>query len=345
MLNINQSNITTPSSSSSALTMGSLNSAGLAGLNFTDVFRPGGAVPGNNNFTQIIMSLLQQLSANPNCVGGQLGGGVAPTPTPAAPTPTPTPTAPTPTPAAPTPVAPTPSPKPGMTIPTANNAGGWGDPHFIGADGGRYDVQGKAGNYYNILSDDGFQMNAKFVGFKNAGTTIMGEMGAVMGTDKVQVDKNGQLTLNGNVMKDGTYPTENGGSVTKKGKVITLKDEEYTVTITSKSSAGGNYLDFRVKSKDVAADGVMPHGIWGQTADGDKKVRKGDTGTGAQGGGVLEKLDGTISKRGDKQTVQLYEVGSLFDTAFTNFNRFTGDTGGDTVVHSGANGSGERDMA
>ncbi|WP_083915684.1 VWD domain-containing protein [Thiofilum flexile] len=327
MLNTTQSNITTHRGISPTPTPSTGRWGGTStGLNLNGFNGSSSGLQGGNNLLQMIMMLLQQLAAN----RGQIsGGGVAPTPTPAAPTPTP---------ATPTPATPTPTPRPGTPVGTGVNAGGWGDPHFIGADGGRYDVQGKVNTYYNLLSDAGFQMNAKFTSHRNAGATIMGEIGAVMGMDKVQFDKEGQLTINGKVMQDGTYATSNGGSVTKKGKVVTLKEEEYTATITAKATNVTKYLDFRVSSKDVAKDGIMPHGIWGQTADGDKKVRTGDTGAGAQGGGVLEKLDGTISKRGDKETVKLYEVGSLFDTSFTNFNRFGGNSGGDVAVHSSANG-------
>ncbi|WP_020559184.1 hypothetical protein [Thiofilum flexile] len=357
MLNTTQNNITTTPprgiSPSPTLNTGGLNGCN-TGVNFTNIFNLGGGagLQGNNNFMQMIMLLLQQMMANTN-TGGQGGGVIPGTTTPGTTTPgtttpgtttpgTTTPGTTTPgttTPGTTTPGTTTPgtaNPRPTTPVGTTNNGGAWGDPHFIGADGGKYDVQGKPNTYYNIISDAGFQMNAKFVG--NSGTTVMGEIGAVIGGDRVKVNASGQLTLNGTVMKqDGTYPTDGGGSVTKKGGVITLKDEEYTVTITSK----GGHLDFTAKSKDVAKDGVMPHGLWGQTADGDNKVRNGDVGVGAQGGGAIEKLDGTISKRGDKETVKLYEVGSLFDTSFANFNRFNGDAGGRPAVHSGANGGGE----
>ena len=187
----------------------------------------------------------------------------------------------------------------------------------MGADGGHYDVQGIPGRTYNILSDKGFQLNATFQG--STGLTLMKDIGATMGKDQVKIDVNGGLTINGQVQKDGTYPVD-GGQVTKKGGVVTLQDQEHNVTITPR----GGYLDLGFKSANVNADGVMPHGLWGQTADGDNKVRNGDQGGGAQGGGVLEKLDGTISARGDKTTFNLYEVADIFDTDFTNFNRFNG---------------------
>jgi hypothetical protein len=140
-----------------------------------------------------------------------------------------------------------------------------------------------------------------------------------MGKDQVKVDAVGKLTINGQDKKDGTYQLD-GGQVTKKGGVITIQDQEHNITATT----NGGYIDLGFKSANVNADGVMPHGLWGQTADGDGKVRNGDQGGNAQGGGVIEKLDGTISARGDKTTFNLYEVANVFDTDFTNFNRFRG---------------------
>ena len=140
-----------------------------------------------------------------------------------------------------------------------------------------------------------------------------------MGKDQVKINATGALTINGEAKKDGTYQVD-GGQVTKKGNLITLQDQEHAVTVSAQSG----YLDLGFKSTNVNADGVMPHGLWGQTADGDTKVRTGDQGANAQGGGVIEKLDGTISARGDKTTVSLYEVANVFDTNFANFNRFKG---------------------
>ena len=46
-------------------------------------------------------------------------------------------------------------------------------------------VQGVAGNYYNILSDDGLQVNARFDEFAgpNSGQTVMGAIGITLGTE------------------------------------------------------------------------------------------------------------------------------------------------------------------
>jgi hypothetical protein len=196
----------------------------------------------------------------------------------------------------------------------------WGDPHFVGADGENYDIKGEAGKTYNILSDKNFQLNSTFRA-KGSNQTLMGAIGATIRNNsevhQVKVTEQGELTIDNKVMQDGTYQVGNS-TVTKKGMDVTIKTPEYEVKTGSRS--GELALDF--KSTNVASDGVMPHGLWGQTADGDGKKRVGDQGDPAQGGGVIEKLDGTISARGDTETYKLYEVKSLFDTGFAHFNRF-----------------------
>lgn len=209
----------------------------------------------------------------------------------------------------------------------------WGDPHFVGAEGGKYDVQGQAGKTYNILSDSGLQLNSTFASHGKSGATVMGEMGATMGSDQVHVGKDGSLSINGETKTDGTYQL-NSGTVTKSGKTVTLKSAEYDVAIKST----GSYLNVDFKSDNVATDGVMPHGLWGQSADGDGKARNGDKGAGAQGGGAIEKLDGSLSAKGDKETVKLYETNGLFDTGFANFNQFNGNSQNAPAINTDAAG-------
>ncbi len=194
----------------------------------------------------------------------------------------------------------------------------WGDPHYVGAEGDDYDVHGEPGKIYNILSDKNLQVNTAYKGGGD-GITYNGALGITMGGDKVQIDSKANVSINGKVMSDGSYRVGTN-TVSKKGSQVVLQIPEYTIKATSM----GSHLDVKMESKNVVLDGIKPHGIWGQTADGDGKARKGDKGADAQGGGVLEMLDGTISPKGDKTTYKLYEVKGLFDTNFTNFNRFYG---------------------
>jgi hypothetical protein len=139
-----------------------------------------------------------------------------------------------------------------------------------------------------------------------------------MGHDQVEIDDSGELLINGQTKNDGTY-TVDGNIVKKQGNDVSVQTSEYKIDANIKK---GSNIDLGFSSSNVMSDGVDPHGLWGQTVDGDGIARNGDTGSGAQGGGAIEKLDGTISAKGDKTTVNLYEVGGLFDTQFTNFNQF-----------------------
>lgn len=199
----------------------------------------------------------------------------------------------------------------------------WGDPHFIGADGGKYDVQGEAGKTYNLLSDDGFQMNGRFDAWGGGGATVVGEVGINAKGDNINVKGDGSVSVNGQALADGQkVALTNGGYVEKNGDNITVKSGEWQVDFQAKDSSRGDYLNMDVKTNNAVADGVKPHGLLGQTFDGDGEARNGDKGKGAQGGGAIENLAIEMTDRGDKETIQSYEVSSLTDTEFTSFNRF-----------------------
>ncbi len=192
----------------------------------------------------------------------------------------------------------------------------WGDPHFVGAEGGKYDVMGSPGKIYNILSDQSIQFNAKFDKYKGQDdATIMSQAGLTIGNDQIEYGIDGKLLINGEEMKDGSYLE---GKIVKKGANVTINTSEWTVVLKD----NGDHLNYDFTSGNAVADGVRPHGLFGQSADGDGKVRNGDEGKGAQGGGAIEKTDGTITEKGDKETYKAYEVSDLFDTDFENFNKF-----------------------
>ncbi len=209
----------------------------------------------------------------------------------------------------------------------------WGDPHFVGADGGKYDVQGEQGKTYNILSDRGIQVNSQFGSWGKAGATVMKEAGYTIGNDQVKYTGDGFLYINGEKRAAGNYLD---GSVVLADKKLTVKNGEYELNADSKKG----YINMGFKSDNVVKDGVMPHGLWGVSADGDGKARNGDKGGKAQGGGAIENLAGDIVKAGDKSAYKLYEVGGLFDTNFANFNKFgSAPQGNENVQKAPANGT------
>ncbi|EFO30816.1 pe-pgrs family protein [Roseibium sp. TrichSKD4] len=196
----------------------------------------------------------------------------------------------------------------------------WGDPHFVGADGGKYDVQGQAGKTYNLLSDRGVQVNGRFDqwGANNSGMTVVGAMGITAGGNQITFDKTGKLSINGQV-QNGKGEFLNG-DVKWNGKDLTVKAGEYTIQAWAKGGGNNRYLDINFRSENAVADNVKPSGLWGVTVDGDGKARNGDVGRGMQGGGAIENAKGEIVARGDKETVKEYEVGGLLDTNFRGFD-------------------------
>ena len=176
-----------------------------------------------------------------------------------------------------------------------------GDPHFTGFDGERYDIQGEDGKIYNLLSDKGIQVNGKFSKV-NGNTTVVSEMGIKIGSDKIEfkAGKGKGPKINGKEMKKGEMVKLSDGSTAKwDGTNLNISTQEYNINIKD----NGSFLDtnFKITDKGVASDCVMPHGLLGQTADGNDDTRKT---TGTEGKGVIE------------GSVKDYEVKDLFSDDF-----------------------------
>lgn len=201
--------------------------------------------------------------------------------------------------------------------PIAGTARIWGDPHFIGADGDKFDVQGEPGKIYNLLSDRNFQLNGQFEAWGNGGATVVGTAAINADNNFITVNKSGEAFVNGLALQDGQkVDLFGGGTAEKKGDTVTVKKGEWEVAF----QANGQYLNMDIKTENAVADGVKPQGLIGQTFDGDGKALMGDEGAGAQGGGAIKDANGNLSKAGDKNAVKSYEVDSLFSSIFRNHN-------------------------
>ena len=201
----------------------------------------------------------------------------------------------------------------GSSEPVAANETGkiWGDPHFVGGDGGKFDVQGEAGKTYNLLSDKGLQVNGRFDKFgNNDGITVVGQTGIKVNgaggkTSEVGFSKDGTATINGQKMKEGqAYNLADGGTGTLAGKKLTTTTGEgYTIEQDAVGSGDHSYINMTAKTGKNGVDhGQMPGGLLGQTFDADSIARNGKTGSGAQGEGAIE------------GRVQDYEKNGLFDS-------------------------------
>ncbi|MEW5818562.1 MAG: hypothetical protein AB1782_00090 [Cyanobacteriota bacterium] len=158
----------------------------------------------------------------------------------------------------------------GQQQPVAANeeARAWGDPHFIGADGQKFDFQGQAGKNYNLLSDSGLQFNGHFESYGN-GKNVIGKTGLTVeglgGYSSVDFNKEGVATVNGIKLRDGqSVRLADGGTASLHGNQLSVTTAEgYTINETT----NGTYLDVDVKSGQygVGMDGRMPGGLIGQT--------------------------------------------------------------------------------
>ncbi|MEM9341902.1 MAG: VWD domain-containing protein [Pseudomonadota bacterium] len=193
----------------------------------------------------------------------------------------------------------------------------WGDPHFIGEDGGKFDVQGRDGGIYNLLSDQNFQMNGRFDAWGGGGATVVGQVGISAGSDQIEVNKDGTVLVNGEEVGVGErVELADGGYVHNCGNEVTVESGEWKVDFQIKQSSRGNYINMDVSTENANSDGVKPHGLLGQTFDADDDARNGAKGRGAQGEGAI---DGVVTD---------YEVDGLYDRNFTDFNQFFDDAEG-----------------
>ena len=195
----------------------------------------------------------------------------------------------------------------------------WGDPHFVGADGGKFDVQGEAGKTYNLLSDSGLKLYGTFDGWGN-GITVVGSTGLTVngagGESKVLFNaKKDKVSVDGKELQKGkSVVLADGGTVTRKGKdVIATTAEGYRIVQHDQ----GKHIDAEVTSgKRGVHNGQMPTGLMGVTFDADKARRDGKKGKGAQGEGAI---DGVVDD---------YEVaGGVFGDLKSSMNK--GDIDGD----------------
>lgn len=181
------------------------------------------------------------------------------------------------------------------TVAASETARVWGDPHFVGADGGKFDVQGEAGKTYNLLSDTGLKFFGQFDGWGN-GITVVGRTGLTVtgagGESRVHFcAKSDSMKVDGEVLQDGqSRVLADGGTVTKKGRdIITRTGEGYRIVQHDK----GKHIDAEVHSGDRGVhNGRMPTGLMGCTFDADKDKRDGKKGKGAQGEGAIDGVVG-----------------------------------------------------
>lgn len=174
----------------------------------------------------------------------------------------------------------------------------WGDPHFIGADGELYDVQGKAGTIYNIVSDQGVQVNSLFGKWGGSATaTVMKKLGFSVNGRQLEVgidEAKREMTykLDGKELTAANAPSW----ISFANNQVTIESdnqgERWKFTVDFNKHDLGDYLD--LKSKALRIDNhVESAGIWGHSI-GKNDLYKLNPGVyQAGGGGILRNTDGS----------------------------------------------------
>lgn len=156
----------------------------------------------------------------------------------------------------------------------------WGDPHIIGADGGKYDFQ-EIG-IYNILKDSNITVNSRMEKFgtgRNGKTvTVNTEAGLTLGSKTILVKADGTTTIGDTnstttqeLKKGESLDLGNGHSVKRDGNNIQVNATEYTLEVQTNKGRKNKFLDIDIWSKTggVLSDGIAPSGLLGETFDED----------------------------------------------------------------------------
>jgi hypothetical protein len=143
------------------------------------------------------------------------------------------------------------------------------DPHFVGFDGSHYDFQGEPGQVFNLITDTGFQVNAKFVESATDGQTYMGELGFKLKDHTVKVDRS-SVAIDGSVVSDGvveltTLSEEPAGTVRVANGVAVVHAAGFSVEVEAVTAAGG-FVYLNIKTSAVSSGLHHPHGLLGQTS-------------------------------------------------------------------------------
>jgi hypothetical protein len=231
-----------------------------------------GQTSSSGNNQQLMAQLLSLVQALRNCFPP-----TAPTP-PTQPTPDPInpPGSPTPL---PTPGQPSPAPTPGQPSPTPINRLGagqhvrvWGDPHFIGADGEKFDFHGQG--KFMLLSDgkendpNSLRFSGNFVPWKgNQALTVMDTAELKVGTVPAKINLDGTIEVNGQKItldtNGGFHKVNESFGFLRNGNNISVNTPEYQLTFT----LGDGFMnaDAVAGSEGVLENGYLPTGALGIT--------------------------------------------------------------------------------
>lgn len=155
----------------------------------------------------------------------------------------------------------------------SNGGGGVaGDPHFDGFDGSKYDFQGVPGEWFNIISDSDFQLNAFFVESPTDGKTYMGKLGLMIGNTKVSISTTRVTVESPTLEMELTKGTqrimgatgESAGFVHVSEASVAVHGLGFQLTVLTVQEMGFRFLN--VETSATSQHLSNPHGLLGQTA-------------------------------------------------------------------------------
>jgi len=149
---------------------------------------------------------------------------------------------------------PTPPPPPSST--------GGGDPHFKGFKGQKFDFNGVAGHYYNLLSDCNLQVNTKFISIRNL--TFMGEIGMMVDDHKVDLYPGSNPILDGKELRESgeyVFGVRNYSLELKKdaGHVFLTVPGDYEVKVMDIPWTKFNTNFHNIKITRMKGEGIIGH--------------------------------------------------------------------------------------
>lgn len=159
-------------------------------------------------------------------------------------------------------------PKAQITINEAGR-GVWGDPHFdlIGSKGKRikFDQKGQIGHSYELFDGDNLKVTGTYKQYlDNEHGCVIGKASIETGAGKIEYDSDGNATLNGQKLKNGTIKKLENGTVVKvtdEQLSITAQDGSGTVDIKKSTSKGKNYLDVDPSGQFGNLSGIIGQAI------------------------------------------------------------------------------------
>jgi len=215
----------------------------------------------------------------------------------------------------------------------------WGDPHFVGGDGDKYDIMGKNGGVYNLHSDTGVRVTGLFETYNREGITVVDKVGTIVtgkglkGVSSNQIEYSPTVaTMDGKALaKNKSTPLADGGSALLLANRLVIDTREgYKVTIYSRQSGAVKYCDVDVQTgARGVGSGADPDGF----VDTDVDVAPGDNVIIAASGAAGEAKKLTRNPAGDPRYTHPQKANFMAPAApaFSLVGRVSGEKTGFAV--------------